>query len=46
MMEKRQSLQQMMLGKIDIHILTATRFLPLTMCHYQLKEDQIPEYKG
>jgi hypothetical protein len=43
MMEKRQSLQQMLLGKLDIHMQkTETRFLSLTMYQNQFKVDQRP----
>jgi hypothetical protein len=40
-MEKRQSLQQMLPGKVDIHMWnTKTRSLSLTL--YQLKVDERP----
>jgi hypothetical protein len=45
MMEKRQSLQQMLLGKLDICLQkTETRSMPVTLYKYQLKVDQRPKY--
>jgi hypothetical protein len=41
MVEKRQPLQQMVLGKLDIHMqMTETRSLPFTLYQYQFKVDQ------
>jgi hypothetical protein len=43
MMEKRQPLQKMLLGKLDIHMKkTEIRFLPLTLYQNQFKVDQRP----
>jgi hypothetical protein len=42
-MEKRQPLQQMLLGKLDIHMKkTKTRSLSYTLYQNQLKVDQSP----
>jgi hypothetical protein len=42
-MEKKQPLQQMLLGKQDIHMQkTETRSLSFTLYQNQLKEDQKP----
>jgi hypothetical protein len=46
MMEKRQPLQQMLLGKVVIHLQeTETRSMSITLYWYQLKMDQGPEYQ-
>jgi hypothetical protein len=43
MMEKRQPLQQMLLGKVVIHLQeTETRSMSITLYWYQLKMDQGP----
>jgi hypothetical protein len=43
MKEKRQPLQQMLLGKLDSHMWkTETKFLSITLYQYQLKMDQRP----
>jgi hypothetical protein len=43
MMEKRQPLQQMLLGKVVIHLQeTETRSMFITLYYYQLKMDQRP----
>jgi hypothetical protein len=43
MMKKRQPLQQMLLGKLDIHMQkTETRSLSFTLYQNQLKVDQRP----
>jgi hypothetical protein len=41
MMEKRQPLQQMLLGKVVIH-LQETESMSITLYWYQLKMDQRP----
>jgi hypothetical protein len=46
MMEKRQPLQQMLLGKVVIHLQeTETRSMSITLYKYQLKIDQGPKYQ-
>jgi hypothetical protein len=45
-MEKRQPLQQMLLGKLDIHMQnTETIALSFILHQNQLKVDQRPQYK-
>jgi hypothetical protein len=46
-MEKRQPLQQMLLGKLDIHMKkTETRSLSFTLYQNPLKVDKRPSYKA
>jgi hypothetical protein len=43
MMENRQPLQQILLGKVVIFLQkTETRFMSITLYYYQLKVDQRP----
>jgi hypothetical protein len=42
MLEKRQPLQQIMLGKLDIHMQIETRVLALTLHKNQIKVNQKP----
>jgi hypothetical protein len=45
MMEKRQPLQQMFLGKVVIRLQeTETRSMSITLYYYQVKIDQGPKY--
>jgi hypothetical protein len=47
MVEKRQPLQQMLLGKLDIHMqMIETRSPSFTLYPNQLKVYQRPEYKA
>jgi hypothetical protein len=45
-MEKRQPLQQMLLGKVVTHLQESeTRPMSITLYQYQLKMDQGPKYQ-
>jgi hypothetical protein len=46
MMEKRQLLQQMLLGNVVTHLQeTETRSMSITLYQYQLKMDEGPKYQ-